>query len=57
MLLKGNSIAFESQPQSIYYSFRFHLIVKRIKKRKQMGDVGWKEVGKWFSFIREIERR
>ena len=46
MLLKGNSIAFPSQPQSTYFSIRFHLIVKRIKIRKQMGNVGWKEVGK-----------
>jgi len=57
MLLKGNSIAFESQPQSTYSSPRLHLIVKRIKKRKQMGDVGWKEVGKWFLLTRGIERR
>jgi len=53
MLLKGNSIAFPSQLQSTYFSIRFHLIVKRIKIRKQMGDVGWKEVDKMVLFYKE----
>lgn len=56
MLLKGNSIAFPSQSQNTCFSFRFHLTVKNIKVRLQMSNVGWKEVGKWFSFIRRRER-
>jgi len=40
MLLKGNSIAFPSQPQSTYLSIRLQMIVKRIKVRLQMSDMG-----------------